>query len=106
MAGVKGRSGGARPGAGRKAKAKPEQPLLPPAPPAADTPLAFLKGVMNDLEQDPRLRVRAAIAAAQYEHMKKGDGGKKDETAEKAKQAAGGKFKSAPPPLKLVAPRG
>src|SRR5687767_3784420 len=104
MAGVKGRSGGARPGAGRKPKAKVTVPgvavgLEPqphggalkrskaperPAPPKADTPLEFLKGVMNDLEQDPKLRVRAAIAAAQYEHLKKGDGGKKDETADKA----------------------
>lgn len=99
MAGVKGRSGGARPGAGRKPKEKPEQP---PAPPAAPTPLEFLKGVMNDLEQDPKLRVRAAIAAAQYEHMKKGDGGKRDEVADAAKKAAGGKFKAAPAPLKLV----
>ena len=91
MAGVKGRSGGprknsggARPGAGRKPKPKPE--IAPPAP--ADTPLEFLKGVMNDTAQDPKLRVRAAIAAAQYEHLKKGDGGKRDDQAEKARRAA------------------
>jgi hypothetical protein len=32
-----------------------------------------------------RLRLRAAVAAAQYVHLEKGDGGKKDEAAEAAK---------------------
>ncbi len=47
------------------------------------------------------IQLRAAVAAAQYRHLKKGDGGKKEEAAEKAKQAAS-KFKPAAPPLKLV----
>lgn len=91
MAGVKGRSGGARPGSGRKPK---------PKLPAADTPIAFLLSVMNDPNQDPRLRVRAAITAAQYEHTKKADGGKREELAKAAEEAA---RKFAPPsPPKLV----
>lgn len=70
--------------------------------PEGKQPLDFLLGVMNDPEQDPKLRVRAAIAAAQYKHTKRGDGGKKDDQADKAKKASSGKFKAAPPPLKLV----
>lgn len=97
MAGVKGRSGGARPGAGRK-----PAPKLPLTVPAAPTPLAFLLSVMNDPEADPALRVKAASTAAQYMHTRRQDGGKKDEQADKAKQAASGKFAAAPSPLKLV----
>ncbi|MCY1356954.1 hypothetical protein D9M68_176470 [compost metagenome] len=46
-------------------------------------------------------QLRAAIAAVQYTHAKKGEGGKKDERAEAAK-AAGKKFGSTPPPLRAV----
>lgn len=65
-------------------------------------PLEFLLGVMNDVDQDPRLRVRAAVAAAQYIHTKTHDGGKKAAVDEKAKTVAGGKFRAAAAPLKLV----
>jgi phage terminase small subunit len=115
MSGVKGKSGGprknsggARPGAGRKPKAKPgESANTPgkdePAPlPATDDPLAFLMAVQNHPAVDIKTRLRAAIAAAQYKHTKRGDGGKKDEAADKAKKAGAGKFKSAPAPLALV----
>lgn len=47
------------------------------------------------------VQVRAAIAAVQYTHVKKGDGGKKDEVADKASKAAN-KFASTPPPLRAV----
>lgn len=100
MAGKPGRSGGARPGAGRKPKLPKDPAPQLPATPNQD-PLDFLLAVQNDADAAPALRVRAAIAAAQYVHIKKGDGGKKDERAERAKAAAGGKF--APPPApKLV----
>lgn len=85
MAGKKGRSGGKRPGAGRPPKEKPAGP----APKPAEDPLAFLLGVMNDVAQDPQLRVKAAIAAAQYTHQKKGEGGKKESKAAAAKKVAG-----------------
>ena len=104
MAGVKGRSGGARPnsggarpGAGRKPK-----PVELIEVPASDTPLAFLLSVMNDNDADPQLRVKAATTAAQYIHTRKQDGGKKDELADKAKQAATGRFAATAAPLKLV----
>jgi phage terminase small subunit len=103
--GVKGRSGGARPGAGRKPKVKPEATL-----PAADEnqtsvrkdPLDFLADVYNDPKHSPNVRVRAAIAHAQYLHLKRHDGGKKDEQAGAAKKASTGKFAASAPPLRVV----
>jgi phage terminase small subunit len=98
MAGMKGRSGGARPGAGRKPKPKPE-----PLPPVDLTPLDYLLSVQNDPNAPTNMRVRAAVAAAQYVHTKKHDGGKKDERADKAKAAAkSSRFKSGPPPSSVV----
>jgi hypothetical protein len=47
------------------------------------------------------LQVRAAIAAVQYTHTKKADGGKKEEQADKAQKAAS-KFTQTAAPLKLV----
>jgi hypothetical protein len=60
-----------------------------PAPAAADTPLDFLLGVMNDPEQDPKMRLRAAVAAVQYTHNKRGVGGKKEERQEAADKVSG-----------------
>ena len=104
MAGVKGRSGGARknaggarPGAGRK----PKPPVEPVQVPDCDM-LTLLQDVALGRIQASPIQVRAAIAAVQYTHTKKGDGGKKDEVADKAKKAGGGKFAAAAPPLKLV----
>lgn len=107
MAGVKGKSGGARPnsggarpGAGRKPK--PKAPVVPVE--GSDT-LKLLQDIAFGRVQASTIQVRAAIAAVQYTHTKKGDGGKKDEQAEKAKAAAGGKFSAAQPP-RLVAAGG
>lgn len=122
MAGVKGRSGGARPGAGRKPKPKPPA-VVPVEPqiaarmtvaekrekadekPAATTTdmLQFLQDVaLGRIEAKP-MQVRAAIAAVQYTHAKKGEGGKKEAAASKAKEvAAGSRFGARPAPLKLV----
>lgn len=104
MAGVKGKSGGprknaggARPGAGRKPNPKPA-----PVPQEAKDMLQLLQDVALGLTDATPLQVRAAIAAVQYTHAKKGDSGKKDEVSEKAKKAGSGKFKAAPAPLKLV----
>lgn len=100
MAGVKGRSGGARPGAGRKPK-----PRTPPVEISERDMLTLLQDVALGRVEATALQVRAAIAAVQYTHTKKGDGGKKDEAAEKSKKAAGGRFAPAAPP-KLVAAGG
>lgn len=93
--------GGSRPGAGRKPA--PKAPALPLDVVGGSDPLKFLVAVMDDVEAEPALRVRAAIAAVQYTHAKIGEGGKKD-AANKAAQAVGaGKFGARPPPLKLIA---
>lgn len=90
MAGAKGRSGGARPGAGRKPKDPAEEQTI--ATSGNQTPLGFLLAVMNDNALADKLRLEAAKTAAQYVHPKKGEGGKKDDAADRAKAAAGGKF--------------
>ena len=64
--------------------------------------LAMLVDVALGRTGATTLQVRAAIAAVQYTHTKKGDGGKKDEAADKAKKAAAGKFAPTAAPLKLV----
>ena len=94
MAGMKGRSGGARPGAGRKA--------APTAPNHAADPLAFLLSVMRgELEPSAR-QMTAAVVAARYMHRLAGEAGKKDERAEAAKKAATGKFRPAQSPVMLL----
>jgi hypothetical protein len=54
--------------------------------------LTLLQRVALGLVQASSLQVRAAIAAVQYTHTKRGDGGKKDEAADKAKKVAAGRF--------------
>lgn len=109
MAGQPGRSGGprknaggARPGAGRPKKEKP------PPPPAIEIAerdmLSLLQDVALGRVEATALQVRAAIAAVQYTHTKRGDGGKKEEVQERAEQAASKFRRSAPP--KLVAAGG
>ena len=129
MAGAKGRSGGpranaggARPGAGRPKKVKPEdavevsleaQPHGGALKRSKETPveiperdmLQLLKDIALGVVPATSLQVRAAIAAVQYTHTKKGDGGKKEEASEKAKKAGTGKFAAAAAP-RLAAANG
>src|SRR5690554_4944951 len=70
--------------------------------PKTGDPLEFLLAAMQDEGQDPKLRVRAAIAATQYMHNKKSEGGKKEEAARRAQEIANGKFASAPPPKMIT----
>ena len=107
MAGVKGKcggprpnSGGARPGAGRKPKPKPEPVHVAVA--GDRDPLALLLDIAFGVQATTPDQLRAAIAAVQYTHAKKGEGGKKDERAEAAKKAATGRFAASAAPLKLV----
>ena len=106
MAGVKGMKGGggARPGAGRKPKPKPEP--APAAPVVIEQGgrdmLKLLQDVALGIVDATPIQVRAAIAAVQYTHTKRADGGKKEEQAEKAKMASGGKFAAAAPPKLVV----
>lgn len=100
MAGVKGRSGGARAGAGRP-------PKEPPQIDVHDTtgdPLKFLEGLMDDPSADPRMRLDAAKALMPFKYQKLGEGGKKEKRQGDAEKAAS-RFRSAEAP-KLVAAGG
>lgn len=98
MAGKPGRSGGARPGAGRPRKEPDVLALFE----TYDDPLEFLKAVMNDKAASAQMRVDAAKAMLPYKHNKLGEGGKKDQQQQAAKKAGNGKFGSAPPPLRVI----
>lgn len=104
MAGVKGRSGGARPNSGPKPKeaVKLDIPVPVTETLAHKDPKVFLLALMNDLEADVKLRADAAKALMPFMHQKVAEAGKKDEKAQAAKKASTGKFGAAPPPLKLV----
>ena len=131
MAGVKGKSGGARAGAGRKRAPKPALATPEALPPTVsvelepqahggalkrshaepvpvegtDDMLELLQNVALGRTAATALQVRAAIAAVQYTHTKRGDGGKKEEKAAAASQAATtGRFAQKMPP-RLVSSR-
>lgn len=94
MAGQPGKSGGKRPGAGRK-PAEPKKLDIPV--PVGDTlahkdPKVFLLALMNDLEADVKLRADAAKALMPFMHTKLGEGGKKDAKQAAAEKASTGKF--------------
>lgn len=104
MAGAKGRSGGVRSGAGRK----PIQPvqIAPVVAGVVDgeplDPRPTLELIaMGHMEVSPQ-QFKALTALLPYTNTKKGDGGKKEEIADKAKRVGAGKFGAAPAPLKLV----
>ncbi len=69
--------------------------------PAMDM-LSLLQEIALGRTEATAIQVRAAIAAVQYTHAKKGEGGKKDEAADRAKRASAGKFASAAPPKLVV----
>ena len=105
MAGVKGKSGGARPntggarpGAGRKPKPPPE-----PKPIPETDMLTILQNIARGLTDATPLQVRAAIAAVQYTHAKKAPSGKKDAAKDAAgATASAGRFGPGAPPLRVV----
>ncbi len=122
-------SGGARPGAGRKPKSKPEESAnskvkdqasvetkleaqahggalkrnksVPVEIPERDM-LTLLKDIALGRVDASAGQIRAAIAAVQYTHVKRADGGKKEEGQEAAKKAAAGKFAAASAPRLVV----
>lgn len=77
MAGVKGRSGGARAGAGRK-KNPENQGAEYSASTEGMTPLEALEFFQNDPEVPLALRIKAAGLAAPFRHKKLGEASKKD----------------------------
>ncbi|MFM9917436.1 MAG: hypothetical protein ACKVOX_16660 [Rhizobacter sp.] len=64
--------------------------------------LTLLQNVALGVVEATPIQVRAAIAAVQYTHVRKADGGKKDEADAAAKKAGAGKFAASAPPLKLI----
>lgn len=91
MSGAKGRSGGARPGAGRP----PKEPAYLNLSVNYDDPSKFLKAVMNDSGTEAKLRVDAAKALLSGETRRAENGGKRAEKASAAKRASTGKYASA-----------
>ncbi|CAB5708958.1 hypothetical protein DR66_2570 [Delftia acidovorans] len=95
MSGVKGRSGGARPGAGRP----PKEPAYLNLSVTYDEPAKFLKAVMNDSGTEAKLRIDAAKALLSAEVRRGENGGKKAARAgAAATRAKSGKYASAAPP--------
>jgi phage terminase small subunit len=103
--------GGYRPGAGRPKGSKNKNRTKPPEkagnqldlPLGNLDPLEYLLQVMRDPTAEPERRARAAIACLPFCHIRKGEGGKKDEKQDRAKAAGAGRFRaSAPPQLKVV----
>lgn len=99
--GARKNAGGARPGAGRKPKAVAATVVIESE--GCDM-LKLLQDVALGRIEASTIQVRAAIAAVQYTHTKRSDGGKKEERDEAAKKVAG-RFTTAAPP-KLVAAGG
>ena len=106
MAGTKGKSGGpransggARPGAGRKPKPKPEPVIT-----EHSDPMDFLRAVWQGQIKATAEQVRAATAALPFTHQKLGEGGKKEQRNGAAQKAAS-RFAPAAPP-KLAAANG
>lgn len=96
MAGAKGRSGGARQGAGRPKN----EPTVLQISGSYDDPEKFLRAVMNDGETDAKIRVDAAKALMPFTHERKGVQKSKEEEAKPT-----GRFTRRQPP-KLVASGG
>jgi phage terminase small subunit len=104
--------GGKRPGAGRKPKPKVEPVLHMQSESEAEVerlvqgvsrdPLEFLLDVMQGKVRPSPDQLKAAVAATQYVHTKKGEGGKKDAAKDAAVEVAKGRFRSGAPPLRAV----
>lgn len=103
MSGKKGMvgSGGKRVGAGRKPSIKVNEVPAQPVPQGDKDMLEMLQDVALGRTDATAIQVRAAIAAVQYTHTKKHDGGKKDEKNDKARKVAG-KFTHGAPPRLVV----
>lgn len=65
-------------------------------------PKKVLVAIMNDANEDPKLRLDAAKALLPFEHAKVAEQGKKDAKADAAKKAGGGRFAPPPPPLRVI----
>jgi hypothetical protein len=88
--------GQAHGGALKRAKAAP-------VPIEARDMLQLLQDIALGRVEATGIQVKAAVAAVQYTHAKKGEGGKKEEKKAAASAIAGGRFApTAPPPRTLA----
>lgn len=58
----------------------------------ADDPLEFMRALVGDVSEDPKLRLEAAKALAPYLHAKKGETGKKEERQLAAESVKAGRY--------------
>lgn len=80
-----------------KNEAQPALATRPQPPDAgllivADDPLDFMRALVMDVSEDPKLRLEAAKALAPYLHAKKGETGKKEERQQAAEGVKGGRY--------------
>ena len=103
MAGIKGRSGGARANTGgaRAGAGRPPSPPVILDVSATNDPLQFLRLVMVNDDADIKLRIAAAVALMPYVHAKKGEG-VKDAKQDAAKKAGAGRFGASKPPMLVI----
>ena len=99
MAGAKGRSGGARSGAGRKPQ---EAVLIDSTDLLTSDPTQFLTALMNYPAADIKLRADAAKALLNAELRSQEAKGKKEERNDAAKRASTNKFAPSAPPKLVV----
>ncbi len=57
-----------------------------------EDPKEFLRAVMNDRQEDRKMRLQAAVALLPYEHQKLGESGKKEQKDKEAAAAGRGRF--------------
>jgi len=91
MAGVKGRSGGARAGAGRKKNPENEGAEFA-ASTEGMTPLEALEVFQNDPAVPLALRIKAAGLAAPFKHKKLGEGGKPEAGKPTSEEGGTGRY--------------
>lgn len=65
---------------------------LAPTLAVSDDPVAFMKAMWQNPDEDPKLRLEAAKAHASYTLAKPGEKGKKEQKQEAAERAASGRF--------------
>lgn len=70
--------------------------------PETEDPKIFLTALMNCPKAGVKARLEAAKALLPFEHAKPGEKGQKEKRAEAAKEAAKGKYGTAPAPLRSV----
>jgi len=84
-------------------KAAPALPPFDPSNPILYTdPMAFLTAAMNDGTIPEKQRIEAAKALLPFKHRRLGEGGKKQEREDAAKNVASRFAPQAPPKLKAV----